>query len=220
MGQTMDSVWFLPIAIQARTESEWAAFVALAVEVQPALVIVDTQARVTVGMEENSATDMGVFIDRAEQLRAATGACVLVVHHQGRQGDHMRGNTAMDGAATTIIRVTKEDEIVTVECAKQKDDAEFDPLSLRLVQTGSSAVFCLTDVETISQQISGKSEELSRQWWQIFETKWVSPTALMEATGIAKATVYRSLNSLAKAGLVEDDGKEKRPSYRLKREPT
>jgi hypothetical protein len=37
---------------------------------KPVLCIIDTQARVTVGAEENSSTDMGKFVDSLEHLRA------------------------------------------------------------------------------------------------------------------------------------------------------
>jgi hypothetical protein len=131
----MTGVRFLPVAVQATNAAEWAAFVELVAEIRPALIVVDTQARVTVGMEENSAKEMGEFVRRVDELRLASQACVLVVHHTGRAGEHMRGSIAMDGAATTTIKVTKTAELVELECTKQKDTAEFENVRLRMVPT-------------------------------------------------------------------------------------
>lgn len=92
----------------------------LVAELQPTLILLDTQARITVGMEENAAKDMGEFVDKLERLRRASGACVLIVHHMGRNGEHMRGSTALEGAATTILQASKEDNEITVSCEKQR----------------------------------------------------------------------------------------------------
>src|SRR5215204_2918096 len=39
----------------------------------PGVIFVDTQARATVGVEENSSRDMGKFVDALERLREPTG---------------------------------------------------------------------------------------------------------------------------------------------------
>ena len=90
------SVLFLPVAIQLR-RGDFPALAALAAELGCALVVIDTQARVTVGADENSAVDMGHLVVAADKVRAATGACVLVLHHESRAGENMRGSTALEG---------------------------------------------------------------------------------------------------------------------------
>jgi hypothetical protein len=72
MGREMTGVLFLPIAVQSKNGAQWDAFVELVRELKPALIVIDTQARVTVGVEENSNTEMGEFVDRAERLRMAS----------------------------------------------------------------------------------------------------------------------------------------------------
>jgi RecA-family ATPase len=143
MGHRMTGVLFLPVAVQASNAADWQAFVDLVADLKPALVVVDTQARVTVGMEENSNTEMGVLVHRVEQLRKASGACVLTIHHTGRSGEHMRGAIAIDGAATTTIKVEKSEDVVELTCTKQKDAPEFDSFRLRLVEYENSAVLSL-----------------------------------------------------------------------------
>ena len=217
--ELMTGVRFLPVAVQAANTTGWAAFVALCRELAPSLIVVDTQARVTVGMEENSARDMGEFVHRVEALRTATGACVLVVHHQGRSGDHMRGSTALEGAATTIIKVSKDDDLITVECLKQKDAAPFEPFKLRLVSYGSSAILSLTDDETQHRTDTPAVRHMIRQWWNSFETEPVSVTNLIETTGITKATFHRAKFALIRQGIIAAVGEGRQRRYRLTQQP-
>ena len=74
----------------------------MAQQVRPDLIVLDTRARVTVGMEENSATEQGIAVENLERIRRATGACALVVHHTGRAGGE-RGSSAWTGAVWTNI---------------------------------------------------------------------------------------------------------------------
>ena len=82
--------------------------------------VIDTQARVTVGADENSAVDMGHLVVAADKVRAATGACVLFLHHEARAGENMRGSTALEGAAATLLRVAKDGSRVELTNPKQR----------------------------------------------------------------------------------------------------
>lgn len=126
--QRMDNVLFLPRPVQAM-DPEWLVLIEACKRVGPSLIVVDTQARVSVGVEENSAKELGLVVDRMEQLRAATKACVLLIHHTGHQGEHGRGSTSAKGALQSELHVSKKgkdalDTVVTVKTGKQKDDEE------------------------------------------------------------------------------------------------
>jgi hypothetical protein len=130
----MKGVRFLPRPVQA-SGPEWAVLAEVERRRQPKLIILDTQARVTVGMDENDNTEMGKFIHRAEELRAATGACVLVVHHIGRHGEDARGASALDGAQSTEIKISRSERgplWAVIEQDKQKDMAEAEALEIGL----------------------------------------------------------------------------------------
>ncbi|MEU9557355.1 AAA family ATPase [Streptomyces fumanus] len=127
-GRRMTGVHFLPRPVQAM-DTEWLVLIELCRRRRPALVVIDTQARVTVGVEENSNTEMGRVVDRMEQLRAASEACVLLVHHTGHDGDRGRGATAVKGALQTELGVERKgssllDTTITLKTGKQKDDEE------------------------------------------------------------------------------------------------
>lgn len=138
-GRRIEGVRFLPRPVQVSDAEGWGVLVNACRRISPVLVVLDTQARLTVGLEENSAKDMGVFIDAVRQLKAATGACVLVVHHTGRDGGDARGSSALDGAQDTEIRVERPTAksargmlTATISTDKQKDGSESEGFEIQL----------------------------------------------------------------------------------------
>lgn len=111
----------------------WAELQWTVAQVRPALIIIDTQARVTVGVDENSAKEMGIVVAEFDRLRRlGGGSTILSVHHQGHAGQQARGSSAMLGAAQTELTVTKKERLVTVIVTKQKDDEPIAPIELHL----------------------------------------------------------------------------------------
>lgn len=216
-GRKMTGVVWLPAAVQAAVDETWNALITISAELDPSLIVLDTQARVTVGMEENSAQDMGLFVDRLEKLRNVTRACVLVVHHQGRNGDHARGSSAIDGAADTILQVTKDGDLVTVKTTKQKNTEEGDDITLRLMPVDTSAVLVLADGDTPAGH--GAAVKFAAKWWGVFGTDWVSPTKVVDAEIVSQPTFYRHIRSLVDSGVVEKDSSRRYPVYRVPSDP-
>lgn len=136
-----DQILFLPRAVQVMQQLDWMVLVAALARLKPALIVLDTQARMTVGAKENESTDMGVMVDRSELLRAQTGACILWIHHKGRTGDHGRGSTVVPAAMDVEFSVTRQGKNrITILSEKQKDREDFEPISLDLVPFAESAV--------------------------------------------------------------------------------
>ncbi|MGW4974681.1 AAA family ATPase [Streptomyces mirabilis] len=127
-GMRMDNVLFLPRPVQAKS-TEWDVFIELGRQVRPALIVIDTQARVSVGVEENSNKEMGEIVDRMDQLRVASGACVSTIHHTGHTGEHGRGASSVKGAMQSEVNIFKKGDrlsniTLTVKSGKQKDEEE------------------------------------------------------------------------------------------------
>lgn len=138
-GPLPRNVRVLPRPVQARDARGWAVLVKACERLKPSLVVVDTQARVTVGLEENSATDMGYYVAAVGALRAVTQACVLSIHHTGRAGGDARGSSAIDGAQDTELKVVKKTALTgELRTEKQKDLTEREPMALafRLIAVG------------------------------------------------------------------------------------
>jgi hypothetical protein len=128
-----DQLRVLGAPVQVTDREEWPAWRRALAILQPALVIMDTQARITVGVDENDNSQMGQVVERLEQIRRDTRACVLMVHHTGHEGTHGRGATAVLGALGAELRVEKPSKgFVRLHTSKQKDQEELDALRFRL----------------------------------------------------------------------------------------
>lgn len=132
----------VPFPVQTLDPTAWAELVAYAVAVRPALITLDTQARMSVGARENDASDMGRVLDAVEELRAATGACVVLVHHatKGGEGDAGRGSNAMEGGVTSEFAVSKSGHVVTMRTTRQKDIESDTKITFALRPVDKSAV--------------------------------------------------------------------------------
>lgn len=103
--------------------------------VSPDLIVVDTLARSFAGSgaDENSATDMGMFIRSCDLLKEWFDCTVLAVHHSGKDSDKgLRGSSSLLGAVDTSVAIkrTEGTQSVVVKVAKQKDVQEAEPIAL------------------------------------------------------------------------------------------
>lgn len=76
------------------------------VNYEPDAVFIDTWARATPGVDENSASQVGAVISELDILREMTGCCVIFVHHTTLEKERMRGTSALFGAVDTQLLVT------------------------------------------------------------------------------------------------------------------
>ncbi|NUP96099.1 MAG: AAA family ATPase [Planctomycetaceae bacterium] len=209
------------------------------------LVIVDTLARTALGLEENSAKDMGKYVHAADQLRKHTKAAVMVVHHSAKPKDDQpltsRGSSAIKGGVDTEIAVTKEESgHVMVACAKQKDAPDFDAMLMHMESidlsevaqtpglTGGRVVYVGPAAEPEKdgkREKRGKSrprtstqseQALLDTFENSFRGKWVSVNKLLPASRIPRSTFYRVLQRLVERGVVEEQTVGNRIEYRPK----
>jgi hypothetical protein len=218
-GRKMNGVKFLPRPVQA-LDIEWHVLIEACRRLAPVLIIVDTQARVTVGVEENSATEMGRVIDRMEQLRTATGACVVLIHHKGLNGDHGRGSTAVKGAMQTELAVTKDNSSVYLATDKQKDSEEIGRLAFTLRQVAidgeaeedgrpvTSAVLVLDDAPgggMPAPKLTPAAKKLLDALRALDSpadtSEVIDQLAKLHGHGLRRETASRHLNDLARGGM-------------------
>lgn len=89
----------------AASPQAWAAVIQKMLEFDVGLTIIDTFARASVGLEENSASDVGRAIARFDQVRKATGSGLMVVHHTAKSSSSGRGSSALNGALDTELLI-------------------------------------------------------------------------------------------------------------------
>lgn len=94
---------------------------------KPKLIVIDTLARNFGPGDENSTSDMNVFVDHINlYLRAKYGCTVLIVHHTGHANkERARGAMALKGALDFEYRIEKQSgRMVKMVCTKMKDAIE------------------------------------------------------------------------------------------------
>jgi hypothetical protein len=205
-----DNLIFLPVPVQFLNDVDVSAFGQLLVDIQPDITFIDTQARVTVGYKENDSGDMGEFIDKLEVIRRASGSGFAMVHHTPRNGENLRGSTAMEGAAASILHCMKEGNQVTIKTQKQKDIEEPEPFHAQLFPTHKSAV--LTAMEAGMEQLSD-TEMLILSKLQENPAEWVSKGELKATCDLADTTFYNNINKLVTKKYVDQTGDKGRPKY-------
>lgn len=115
-----------------------AAFIAFIIGIEWAmpieLLMIDTYAASTPGASENSSEDTTRAIVNAQRLRDALGATVVLAHHTNAGGSRERGHSAIRGAMDTMLALVPADDIVKLECNKQRNAAPFQSITLKMTE--------------------------------------------------------------------------------------
>lgn len=107
------------------------------------LVVVDTVARATVGVDENSSKEQGVVVEHCRTLCNQTGATMLLVHHtghaNGEAAERGRGSSSWRAAVDTEFILTKTgDYTAALRCDRQKDAESGQTVAVHLVKVAGS----------------------------------------------------------------------------------
>jgi hypothetical protein len=98
------------------------------------LIVIDTVARAMAGGDENSAQDMGRFLDACGELqRLPSRPHVAVVHHAGKDNERgTRGSSALPAGVDALVKVERGDKRNKWRVEWAKDDPETDWKGFRL----------------------------------------------------------------------------------------
>ncbi|HEX5733354.1 MAG TPA: AAA family ATPase [Blastocatellia bacterium] len=175
-------------------------FIAAIKDISPALVVIDTLARCLVGGDENSAKDMGLFVDSCGKIQKVTGAAVMVIHHKGKNNSTERGSSALRGAADAMLEVSSDEGLITLACDKMKDASPFEPRRLRFVECAefeSGVVIPASKVVNSDATLTAKQRSVLMTLNLVyFQDNGAGIKELIEATNIKQATLFRVLSDL------------------------
>lgn len=210
--QPSANIHLYPRAINLLSPSTVGAFADACASLGARLVVLDTLARCLVGGDENSAKDAGLAVEQLDVIRRRTRACVLVVHHAGKDGTKGgRGSTAFEAAADTVLEVGSTDNVVTITTTKQKNHVEPRPTRLRAVPIGASVV--LNDYTPDSAAMPESVISTLQTLVEIAVPGGIPTSRWLVAVGAPDRTFYRHLKRLLDDGLIENVGSEKMPRY-------
>lgn len=123
------------------------------------LIVVDTLAMNSSGLDENSAKDMGIFINALIALKNETKACILTIHHTNKNGVY-RGSSVLPGSADTFMLATQEGDKLwkggqlKIVCDMQKSGKPFDTKYLRAEMLNDTLV--LVDLNQANSKYAPK----------------------------------------------------------------
>ena len=217
-------VKFLPQPVHFLEPTEAARLVA---ELQtwdpsPRLAVVDTLSWCLAPGDENSTKDMGAYVAAIGELRAATGATVLTLHHTGHDTSRERGNTALKGAMDTHMRVKQEDDTITLSCDKQREAVPFTALKFRLEPVGESVVPVLVQPDDRPKALTKSQRRCLETLVNIALADGIAVTAWKESVpeGMGDRTFWDARKQLVDGEYVKVQGTRYFPTDKGKREVT
>jgi hypothetical protein len=140
----------------------------------PSLIVIDTFAHALRGGDENSAQDVSAFNSAVQALIVKTHACVLILHHPGKDASRgPRGSSALQGAVDTEIEANGR----TLTPTKQKDVELGDPIGFKLVPVtvgidddNDPITSCVIEAAEISSQTDVKLVGNTKAGWDVLCT--------------------------------------------------
>ncbi|WP_319940739.1 helicase RepA family protein [Xenorhabdus littoralis] len=145
-GQAVENMYLINTPVFPASPAEVHELVIAAQQVETEtgkpvrLIILDTLARCFGGADENDSKDMGAFVRGCDELKAKTGASILVVHHSGKdESKGARGSSAFRAALDVEYRINREGKkggALIIACTKMKDaeEPETQAYDLRVVE--------------------------------------------------------------------------------------
>ena len=197
------------------------------------LIVIDTLAKASIGAEENSSKEMGIVLDNADKIVAATGAAVLLVHHMNQDGKKLRGSTAIYANVEQVIGISLDDEVSKVRTAKMvkmkdgedKREIKFELMSVEIgwdkrlnkAQT-SCVVLSLGEKGALKSAESRKGFQLRRDEELVFKALMnalkfhgeIAPIEIVSADGARAVRIAKWKQEFVKiTGIPRDDGDER-----------
>lgn len=147
------------------------------------LIIADTLARMSAGANENSGEDMGPVMARFDQVAAATGAAMMIIHHNGKDAAKgARGWSGIRAHIDTEIEILEKDGIRSATVTKQRELAsksdtiyfKLEVIEMGKTKFGNPATTCVAVPDkdasaTKPHKKPSKHDEnmrrLERAWW-------------------------------------------------------
>lgn len=97
---------------------------------KPSMIVVDTFAMCAGTADENNSRDMSTIVQGCKAVSRVIDGVIVIVHHTNSEGKKERGSKILRNSCDTIIRVTKEDDVIVVQSQKTKDTEAFKPYYL------------------------------------------------------------------------------------------
>lgn len=198
----------------------------------PKVLIIDTWAAMTSGIDENSSKDVSNALQGLKLLRDKLNCTIFVVHHSGKDfSKGLRGHSAMHAFADNVWRISQQKNMHVVEVLKAKHHLDGTKFGFMIGQrevtfqngvTTKQLPFCdplqaesvkqVTSISKTEWLVYAQLKEMNDNGIEGVSRRQLSD-ALMGVNGFSnidenrKKTVDRSTSSLLKSCLIiEENG--------------
>jgi len=203
-----EPIYWHPAALNLAERPQAEALATVAVDRGVGLVVIDTLARCAVGAEENSAKDMGKLVDNCDLVRNRTGACVLLVHHSGKDpGNGARGSSVL--RASMDSEISLDAHTLSVTKAKNWEPPKALNMTLRPTERSCVLVSC-GDKETKNEALDTLKAIMLPEG--VSTSVWLKSC---EGEGMSSRTFYRARSLLVENQVVINIGTDKATKYVL-----
>lgn len=205
-GLQVEDFHVLNGSVELANEDTTDELCAIVAEERYDLVVIDTLARNSNGLEENSATDMGTFFERIDRIKNAhDGTCVLVVHHAGKgESTESRGSTVIEDAPDSVFKLSGDEIHIMFETVKQRDTVKYRRLSFHLEAVpGTTSAVILPGRGYVTGETDGQvTASVEMQTRDIFMTHFENTgcttpewrAAVMEKLSVSRSTAQEYIN--------------------------
>lgn len=220
-----DALVTLPIGVNLTDMVQTNALCRMVQDLDIEVIILDTLARCMVGADENSSRDGGVVVEAMTRLVEAAPdqrGTVIGVHHTGKDGKTLRGTTALEAGVDTVYFAESDGAAIRLTRKKRRDGPVADEHRLRLDPipgTGSVTLAAFHDAPGTRTESEDRLLKLLTENFSATGASRVQILELAMAAGLAKSTLYRTLNSLLERDVLVNEGTQRRPFYRLQNMP-
>lgn len=180
------------------------------------LVVLDTYAMMTLGLEENSSKDTGPVLENLSKIREATeGGLVLVVHHSGKDSSRgLRGSSAFLGAVDLTISLEGSEGQIRARVEKSNAGSSPMPEWYKLEPLGESAVLTSTGAPSASPGL--EAAVLAALGLEPLSLPQLLEALDTEGHKVARSTLQKlALKPLLDRGEIVQEGKARSTRYRL-----
>jgi phage/plasmid primase-like uncharacterized protein/KaiC/GvpD/RAD55 family RecA-like ATPase len=187
------------------------------------LIIGDTLARMSAGANENSGEDMGPVMARFDQVAQATGAALMIIHHNGKDAAKgARGWSGIRAHIDTEIEVTEKDGTRSVTVTKQRELPskgetiyfKLEVIEMGTTKFGGSATTCVAipDDDSNATQPHKKPTKHDENVRTVERAWWASGAEERDGLPYISRSALRDL--LVKDGMSERTAKNKTEASR------
>ena len=187
------------------------------------LIIGDTLARMSAGANENSGEDMGPVMARFDQVATATGAAMMIIHHNGKDAAKgARGWSGIRAHIDTEIEVSEKEGTRSVTVTKQRElpsKGETIYFKLEVIEMGTTkfggpATTCVAvpDQEAATTKPHKKPTKHDENVRTVERAWWASGAEEREGFPYVSRSALRDL--LVKDGATERTAKNKTEASR------